>query len=139
MRFHPRVPSAGRVVLCLLAGGIVIGRVASVRAADVEGEVAIPPSGVEEPEQDVKGFVPGVKTPLAPVAPLDPLPDCFVYLEGGPADPKAQKPQSTRLALRRSAFDPRILPVVAGSTVEFKNDGKKTHTVITQPAGLFGG
>src|SRR5262245_29740185 len=100
-------------------------------AGPVEGEIALPPGGVEEPAVRQSAFVERIKNPITELRPFDPRPECFVYLDGGPAGPDATKPppRDVVLELGSASFLTPLLPVVVGSTVDIKNVGKNTHPI----------
>ncbi len=95
----------------------------------VEGRIELPPGGVKEPEVAYAGFIDRIPNAITELRPYDPRPDCFVFLEGGPAAPGAELPPSvaTTWRLYASNFQVPILPVVAGTAVEIKNISQTTH------------
>ncbi|MBI4511198.1 MAG: hypothetical protein HY698_16315 [Deltaproteobacteria bacterium] len=97
----------------------------------MEGEILLPTKGVEEPPRKYLGFVAPIKNPITPIRPLDPRPECFVFLEGGPEAPGAKKPADSPVVMELGtvSFHVPVLPVVVGSTVEIKNVGKTTHPI----------
>lgn len=137
VRSPRRIPTFVPRALAMLALSVA----APAWAATVEGEIQLPPAGVEEPPLRLVGFVNRIKNPVTELRPFDPRPECFVYLEGGPAGPDASTPTKTvYLELGSVSFLTPILPVVVGTNVEIKNVGKNTHPIqaVGHP-GLFEG
>ena len=101
----------------------------------VEGDIALPPAGVEEPAIAHPGYVPRIKNPITELRPFDPRPECVVVLDGGPADGEAGKatsPQTLKLGV--AAFSPPILPVVLGTDIVIKNVSRTTHPIYSPDA-----
>ncbi len=97
----------------------------------MEGEVLLPLSA-EEPEVTAPGYVERIRNPMAPIRVSDPRSECFVYLEGGPADEDATgSVEKAVLELGSASFKLPVLPVVAGTTVEIRNVGKRTHPLYS--------
>jgi hypothetical protein len=98
----------------------------------VEGDIALPPAGVQEPAASHIGYVPRIKNPITELRPFDPRPECFVFLDGGPAGEDAAKPQTgVQLKVGVAAFSPALLPVVIGSDVTIKNVSRTTHPIFS--------
>lgn len=91
--------------------------------------VVVRPSKVQAPEPRHLGFLPPLENPIVELRQYDPFPECFVYLEGGPAAPDAGAPSKSAVVwqLESHSFSPAILPVVSGTTVEIANVGRDTH------------
>ena len=101
----------------------------------VEGDIALPPAGVEEPTPKHEGYIKRIKNPITELRPFDPRPDCFVYLDGGPATEDASKPQGQQtLKVGVAAFSPPLLPVVVGTEVLIKNISRTTHPLFSPDA-----
>ena len=115
----------------VLALGIAVP--ATVAAADVEGEVVLPPGGTEEPEPQYLGFVNRIRNPITELRPYDPRGEAFVFLEGGNAEADATKPgrKGVPMNLGISNFEPELLPVVAGSKVVIRNRSRRTHPLYS--------
>lgn len=79
-----------------------------------------------EPPIKSAGFVRRARNALKAPRPFDPLPHLVVVLDGGTAAPEDTEPppQMPRYTIIGESFDVPILPVVAGSAVEIKNNGK---------------
>ncbi len=109
---------------------------APVRAGTLEGEVALPPTGVEEPPLVHGGFAGRIKNPVTDLRAYDPRPQCFVWLDEGPVADAAREPpkKAVVLELDHSAFDQPVLPVVVGSEVDIKNSSKLTHALYSPNA-----
>jgi hypothetical protein len=92
----------------------------------VSGTIALPdPAKRGEPPVKSSGFVRRARNALKAPRPFDPLPYLVVVLEGDPAPEDAEPPpQLPRYTIIGESFDVPILPVVAGSAVEIKNNGK---------------
>jgi hypothetical protein len=121
--------SMNAVALVLAAG------VGSASAATVQG-VVIPPPRVEPPASQRLGFLERIENPILELRQYDPFPECFVYLEGGPAAPEAALPSKSAVAwqLEANSFDPPLLPVVHGSTVEIDNDKNGESQLLVSAA-----
>jgi hypothetical protein len=102
--------------------------------AAVEGRVRLPDGGIAEPEVQYAGYVDRIANPISELRPFDPRPECFVYLEGGPAGDDAAKVPARPVAwsLNSASFVALIVPVVLGSTVEIKNTGRGTHALYAE-------
>jgi hypothetical protein len=94
--------------------------------------VVIPPPRIEPPPAQRLGFLDRIENPIVELRPVDPFPDCFVFLDGGPAAPDAAAPPKSALVwqLESNSFSPPLLPVVAGATVEIANVGRETHLLV---------
>ncbi len=93
----------------------------------VTGVIAVAdPSKRGEPPVKSSGFVRRARNALKAPRPFDPLPHLVVVLEGGTPAPEDTEPppQMTRYTIIGESFDVPVLPVVAGSAVEIKNNGK---------------
>ena len=119
----------------LLASALALGASAPVFAfADpnggtVSGSVSLAsPQERGEPPVTSEGFVPRARNPLkAPVA-FDPRPQLVAVLVGGNAEPGDTKPPGSpvRFKIIGESFEADILPVVVGSKVEFRNEGRNS-------------
>lgn len=103
----------------------------AVRAAEpggtVTGTIAVADASKRgEPPIKSVGFVRRARNALKAPRPFDPTPYLVVVLEGGtPAPEDAQPPpQMPRYTIIGESFDVPVMPVVAGSAVEIKNNGK---------------
>ena len=93
----------------------------------VTGTIALAdPAKRGEPPIKSSGFVRRARNALKAPRPFDPLPHVVVVLDGGTAAPEDTEPppQTPRYTIIGESFDVPILPVVAGSAVEIKNNGK---------------
>lgn len=99
----------------------------------VEGEIALPDRGIKEPDVQHPGFIDRIPNPITELRPFDPRPECFVYLEGGPAAPDAATPDTKARIweLGGESFAVPLLPVVLGTAVDIKNVGKNTHPLFS--------
>jgi len=130
------------MMIVLLSAPAFAGRGGSAPAAAaggsgaVEGDVLLPPTRVEEPGVEHPGFIkPPIKNQIVELRPFDPRPDCFVFLDGGPAEGDASKPGSgVTLNLGVAAFAAPVLPIVFGTPVVVKNVSKYTHPIFTPDA-----
>jgi hypothetical protein len=97
--------------------------------------VVIPPAKVEPPAAQRLGFLDRIENPIVELRPYDPFPECFIFLEGGPAAADAATPPRSAVVwqLESNSFSPPLLPVVSGSTVEIANVGRETH-LLSAPA-----
>lgn len=131
----------GSHALLLIAALAAVPTASRVDAAPpavvtVEGRVRLPDGGIKEPDVQYAGYVERISNPITELRPYDPRPECFVYLEGGPADASASKPDSRPVTWQlNSSFASPIMPVVLGTSVEIKNTGRLTHPLyaVGQP------
>jgi len=138
LRSPARAP--GRVLFGLMAISLVssaAGAAADAAAPglfDLDGKVDLPAGGVKEPEAQYEGFIKRIPNAITEIRPYDPRPECFVYLEGGPAAPGAETPPAKAVSwlLYASNFATPLLPVVAGTTVEIKNISQTTHPLYVE-------
>jgi plastocyanin len=80
-----------------------------------------------------------VENGVLPIAPplRDPRTDMIAYLEGGRVPlPSAQ---TTVVEINGYRFDPPVIPVVAGGTVEFKNTGRTPHVIFDKQKVMAAG
>jgi hypothetical protein len=104
----------------------------------VEGDIALPPAGVQEPAATHIGYVPRIKNPITELRPFDPRPECFVFLDGGPVADDAMRPQTgVQLKVGVAAFSPPLLPVVVGTEVTLKNVSRTTHPLYSPDGGVL--
>jgi hypothetical protein len=91
---------------------------------------------VEAPAPKHIGFVKPIENPIIELRAYDPWPECFVFLEGGPAAADAATPPTdpVRWSLGSHSFAKPVLPVVAGSTISIDNDGRETHVLASPDA-----
>jgi hypothetical protein len=99
---------------------------AAPTSGNVQG-VVIPPPRVDPPPARHLGFLPRIDNPIVELRQYDPLPECFVFLEGGPGGEAAPAKASVVWQLESHSFNPPLLPVVAGANVEIANVGRETH------------
>ena len=121
---------AGVIHLAVWAVAVAIAPVAGAAPGSgvVEGDIALPPAGVQEPAATHIGYIPRIKNPITELRPFDPRPECFVFLDGGPVADDAMRPQTgAQLKVGVAAFSPPLLPVVAGTEVSLKNVSRATH------------
>ncbi|HEY3358392.1 MAG TPA: hypothetical protein VGQ83_34405 [Polyangia bacterium] len=73
-----------------------------------------------------------VENGVLPIAPplRDPRTDMIAYLEGGKVPPAGE--QTAVIELNGYRFDPPVVALAAGSTVEFKNTGRTAHVIYDQ-------
>jgi hypothetical protein len=129
---HRSARTAAALVALALASGIASSAWGAPGNGLVEGDIALPPAGVEEPHSAHQGYIPRIKNPITELRPFDPRPECFVYLDGGPADADAGKATSSQtLKLGVAAFSPPLLPVVLGTDVVIKNTSRTTHPIYS--------
>jgi hypothetical protein len=93
------------------------------------------PAKVEAPPSRHLGFLPPLENPIVELRQYDPFPEVFVFLEGGPA-PDGEPPRSAVVwQLESHSFNPPLLPVMAGTTVEIANVGRETHLLSAPERG----
>jgi hypothetical protein len=116
----------------LVALGFTAVALAAPGNFTVEGRLDLPPGGVKEPEAQYVGFIPRIANAITELRPYDPRPECFVFLEGGPAGPDAAVAPAKPISwlLYASNFATPLVPVVAGTTVEIKNISQTTHPLF---------
>jgi hypothetical protein len=99
------------------------------------------PDKIEEPPIVYPGFIDQrIPNPIKPLAPYNPIPEMFVFLEG-PAAPDAGTVPNAAVpfVVTDSSFAPIVLPVINGSTIEMTNLGRETVTVsCTESPDLVG-
>src|SRR5690349_7962408 len=78
----------------LAAPGQARGAGPGAGSANVQGVVIAPsPKGDPSPPSEHLGFVdPPIANPIVELRQYDPFPECFIYLEGGPATADAGQP-----------------------------------------------
>jgi hypothetical protein len=125
----------------LAAPGQARGAGPGAGSANVQGVVIAPsPKGDPSPPSEHLGFVdPPIANPIVELRQYDPFPECFIYLEGGPATADAAQPPKSAVVwqLESHSFTPVILPIVAGSTVEIANVGRETQLLYSPSQDLL--
>src|SRR5262245_18075827 len=103
-----------RFVLLAVLVAPLYSRSAAHADSTVDVEVTVG-EGFQGPPTPNLGYIsPPLPNAVRTVAPYDPIPECFVYLEGAtPQKPDA--PLTVPWSLRSHSFDATVLPVVAGS------------------------
>lgn len=134
MNNRPRLTAAASLALAL-----ALALPGTARAAATSGTVqgvVIPPAKVEPPASQRLGFLERIENPIVELRQYDPFPECFIYLEGGPAAADAGAPPKSAVAwqLEANSFDPPLLAVVIGSTVEIDNDKNGETQLLVAPA-----
>lgn len=115
--------TAGAAILlaCLTTG------TASAQSGSVSGTVTAADAARRgPPPEHSRGFVSRAPNPLKPPRPFDPLPFVIVVLEDGPVAAEARQParEPVRYTILGESFAAPVLPIVTGSSVELRNDGK---------------
>jgi plastocyanin len=98
------------------------------RAGDVDGRIVLPVNfqPVAEPSKAFWRVENGIVGVLAALR--DPRASMVVLLEG--TDAKVEPPAaSPTMVLRDGGLFPAVLPVVTGTTVEFRNEDHRTHSL----------
>jgi len=124
--------SARQFFAMLLATGLLIATAhvgvswaaGPPNSGTVQG-VVIPPAKVEPPPPQRLGYLDRIENPvLVELRQYDPFPECFIFLDGGPVSADAGAPPKSAVVwqLEANSFNPPLLPVVTGSTVEIDND-----------------
>jgi hypothetical protein len=115
------------------------GAAGGATSGTVQG-VIVPPSRLEAPPSQHVGFVQPIDNPIADLRPYDPLPEVFVYLDGGPAADGASTPPRGNVVwqLQSHSFSPPLIPVVTGSSVEIANVGRETHLLYADDKSGLG-
>jgi hypothetical protein len=129
-----RATGAAGLALFVLLACPEVARAAAGQGT-VQG-VVIPPAKVEPPASQRLGFLERIENPIVELRQYDPFPECFIYLEGGPAAADAGTPPKSAVAwqLEANSFDPPLLAVVVGSTVEIDNDKNGETQLLVAPA-----
>ena len=113
--------------------GLLLALGARAGAATLHGRVTVPPAPpADAPFKPYAGRASSLPAPERPQRGL--VTDAVVYvdsLEGGPSPAPAEHPQHPRLAQRGQAFDPRVVVVPAGGTVDFPNLDPVYHNVFS--------
>jgi hypothetical protein len=124
------------VAMAAVTGAIVIGLAAGSAGAagtlTVAGQLVVA-AKLDAPPSGANGFLPPVENPIQDLRPFDPLPECFVFLDGGPGAGDASTPPKSAIIwqLGTHSFSPSVLPVVAGAAVEIDNVGRETHILYS--------
>jgi hypothetical protein len=133
----PRVTAGGHrsgalpiIILAVAIAAPLVARSAPT-GATVEGRVRLPEGGIKEPDVQYVGYIDRIPNPITELRPYDPRPECFVFLEGGPAAPEASRPDGKTVQWTvNSGFATPILPVVVGTKIEIKNVSRSiTHAL----------
>ena len=114
---------------------ILISAITAARAGNITGTVrargkTAPDSAASEGRYDSRAYK------FAEKVDYDEMHDFVVYIEGrvGTNAPPPQKPlavTTSRIAQRGATFQPHVLPVVVGTTVEWPNDDTIYHNVFS--------
>lgn len=100
----------------------------------VTGSVALAPDAkrAEIPVMS-EGFVPRARNPLKAPRPLDPRPGLVAVLVGGTPAAEDKEPPGApvRFKIIGESFEAPVLPVVAGSVVEFRNEGQNSPRLFS--------
>jgi len=97
-------------------------------AAPLKGTVVVPTNFKPARDRHVTHW--RVENGVVPVAPplRDPRTEMVVFLEGGKAPPLEKTPVAV-MEIKGYRFDPFVVVVPAGGTVEFKNTGRVVHVI----------
>lgn len=119
------IPSPPARAAGLLAATLCYGL---ALAGEVDGRVVLPPNF--KPAEEKSGAYWRVENGIVRVLPSlrDPRGTMVVVLEGSESKPKPP-PVHPAMVLREGGLWPPVLPVIAGSTVDFKNEGRLTHSL----------
>jgi plastocyanin len=107
----------------LFAAGFLLIRDAFAQAA-IEGKVELPRATIERVAN--QRYQSSAEAPTGPPEPMM----AVVYLEGDFAK-NANSPQSAQMAQKNINFDPGLLPIRVGTTVEFPNLDDTYHNVFS--------
>jgi hypothetical protein len=79
-----------------------------------------------------RGFVARAPNPLKPPRPFNPLPYLVVAIEGGPVSAEDRQPprEPVRFSIIGESFARPVLPVVTGSGIEIRNEGKASPRLV---------
>jgi len=101
------------------------------QAGEIRGRVIVPAGTSIAVQEATLSPYPGMSsdTPTAPAQAATPA-DAVVYLEGA-LPPRGEKPARPSLTQVKYAFDPRVLGIPVGTTVEFPNKDAVFHNVFS--------
>ena len=128
---------------------VILGLAASIapataRAAEPGGTVSgtitlADPAKRGEPPVRSQGFVRRARNALKAPRAFDPTPYLVVVLEGGTPAPEDTEPpdRPVRYSIVGESFEVPVLPVVVGSIVEIKNEGKGAPRLYVPGADDF--
>jgi plastocyanin len=116
----------------------VLALAGAVQAATVRGTVVIPQAGRAAGER-FPSFWPRLENGLLPIGPplVSALAEALVVLEG--ATTSASWSGNVVMELAGSDFSPRLVPVLTGTTVEFKNVDRLAYTLYSPEHTSFFG
>jgi plastocyanin len=100
-------------------------------AATVRGTITLPQDTADPRETQWR-----VENGVLPVGPRQPDPhsEVIVMLVGGRVPTRKEEPQPAQVELHGLRLDPRVLPVLVGTTVEFKNNDRVPHSLYVDRA-----
>ncbi|HJZ86000.1 MAG TPA: hypothetical protein VKN99_12560 [Polyangia bacterium] len=120
-------------VLVLCAATTVPARA----AVSVRGTVVLP-SALRAPPERSASFWPRIENGILPIAPppVSPMSEVVVVLEGGPTTTSSWA-GNVVMEIVGADLSPRVLPVLVGTTVEFKNTDRLTYTLYSPDNASF--
>jgi plastocyanin len=126
-RFGVRIAALGAVILVGLPA----------MAALLKGTVALPAGFRPVAQRHVTYW--RVENGVLPIAPplRDVRTEMIAYLEGGAVPPAAEHP--TVVEINGYRFDPSVVVVAAGGTVEFRNTGRIGHVIYDKQKVMSAG
>jgi plastocyanin len=101
------------------------------RGATVRGTITLPQETPDPRESQWR-----VENGILPIGPRQPDPrsDVVVLLAGGRAPSREGASPTAQVELHGLRLDPRVLPVLVGTTVEFKNNDRVPHSLYVDRA-----
>jgi len=122
----------------VLALVLLLPRLAQAAPTQVRGSITLPASS-RAPAERFQSFWARIENGLLPIAPplVSPMSEVVVVLEG-PTTSAAWSGNIT-MELAGADFLPRVVPVLVGTTVEFKNGDKTPYTIYSPDNGAFFG
>jgi plastocyanin len=122
------------VVLALV---LLLPRLAQAAPTQVRGSITLPASS-RAPADRFQSFWARIENGLLPIAPplVSPMSEVVVVLEGPTTSSSSS---NITMEIAGADFLPRVVPVLVGMTVEFKNGDKTAYTLYSPENGAFFG
>lgn len=122
----------------LLAIVLLLPRLALAVPTQVRGTITLP-AAARAPADRFPSFWQRIENGLLPIAPplVSPMSEVVVVLEGPTTS--ASWSGNITMEIAGADFSPRVVPVLVGTTVEFKNADRTAYTVYSPDNGAFFG
>src|SRR5262249_15076513 len=120
----------------VLALVLLLPRFAFAVPREVRGTITLPPS-TRAPSDRFPSFWQRIENGLLPIAPplVSPMSEVVVVLEGQTTP--ASWSGNITMEIAGADFLPRVLPVLVGTTVEFKNADRTTYIIYSPDNAAF--